>query len=1298
MKSLTLFVSSPGDVRAERQIVGKVIDRLQARYWNFIRLEPVLWEREPLRATGTFQKEIVRPSSCDVVVGILWNRLGTPLPSEFERVGGGRWNSGTEWELNDAVNEFEKQAAVVGEKNARPHVLVYKRTSQRLVEEYEEREIEARQQEEKMKLFEKEFFFNPDGSPKRARSTYETLEEFERVFENHLNDLVRSDLSAFAQQDGEIPIVPISGSPFKGLQAFEVEDAPLFFGRFRAITDVLEQIQSQRDAGNAFVMIYGSSGFGKSSLMRAGVASRLIEPGFIPGTDAWRFSAFFPARGDGTLCENLSRAIFASTCLPELAQIPFNSSQGNSWDIARLSRALESDAKDCFEAISAALDLAGAIDADLPAELDRAPNCHLCLLVDQFEEVFTRNDLVDEERERFFHALGLLSTHPKVWILATMRSEYFPRLADYKALKSLTKKDGGYLLSKPDLTELNQIIRYPALAAGLRFEVDRETNESLSARIYSDMTSDPGALPLLQFCLEELYEQRETEPQPRLTWNAYRMIGGLRGSIATVADTAWAKLSSAAKEARNQVFSELVTVGEKSETLAVRKDADYAAIASAGSGAAEFLESFINAKLLVTSDRKPNNEHAGSIPTVTLAHEALITHWPILTEWIEEHRHLLRARRRFAEYTKQWIEHKKDRQLLLSEGRLRQANEVEDSGFFQLNKNEREVLEKSKKRARGKLAFARGLALVFGLLTLGIGWLYLTAERARESAKQSEIEALGAARRAEESERQAVANARLSEALTEKAEAATKQAEDQKKIAEQREAEAKAKATEALRASARAKQETERAVEAERKAKELLWESEKYKIVLMNEGMKMRQFRRETADALKKMVDRYENSEEPNEKDAAKQSLLFLADRIKDPSLNEKSITPKNKYREEPDLEALEHLRKEFQIPDDLFENDKELVWLIANSESMDDGERQYWFNLWLVMTPSQIEKLRDIFTREREKLGAIEEKYAKEKIPLNQVLGEFEPDEPGTLLAAVSSLTNTITSETEDEEIKDACSSVLSFLRFAVSGHKDGFHEIGYEDLVQRLANLVENCWQVSDSFLINEFPKEFPSLIEMIVASQMTNRDTPPTFRENYLIGYVAYSAKMEDVVLQCMEKVVNNLEPLSSSEEFTSNQLWHLKSSLELIGRVRVNQPGSPELITETYRKIAALQKLEIKRQVDSGQDDRRVADSYGSLSWFQIFSREYKEAVQSAEKSMKLFPQKWVQTNLASALLFSGETEKAMEVHRKNKGKLVDDGTKEKWEHVVKEDFSKFRRVGITHPDMQRVASFLAIDLE
>ncbi len=70
----------------------------------------------------------------------------------------------------------------------------------------------------------------------------------------------------------------------------------------------------------------------------------------------------------------------------------------------------------------------------------------------------------------------------------------------------------------------------------------------------------------------------------------------------------------------------------------------------------------------------------------------------------------------------------------------------------------------------------------------------------------------------------------------------------------------------------------------------------------------------------------------------------------------------------------------DFEIPEKFLKEEADLVALVIQSESMNDGERQYWFNLSEIMNAEQIDKLRDILTREREKLNEIEKKYGPMK------------------------------------------------------------------------------------------------------------------------------------------------------------------------------------------------------------------------------------------------------------------------------------------------------------------------------
>src|ERR1035438_5348169 len=101
MKTLRIFISSPSDVRSERVRAYDVVQRLQEKFQAHIRIESILWEDEPMRATASYQPQIPKPSDSDVVICVLWARIGTRLPQEYKRADGSI-PTGTEWEIGRA--------------------------------------------------------------------------------------------------------------------------------------------------------------------------------------------------------------------------------------------------------------------------------------------------------------------------------------------------------------------------------------------------------------------------------------------------------------------------------------------------------------------------------------------------------------------------------------------------------------------------------------------------------------------------------------------------------------------------------------------------------------------------------------------------------------------------------------------------------------------------------------------------------------------------------------------------------------------------------------------------------------------------------------------------------------------------------------------------------------------------------------------------------------------------------------------------------------------------------------------
>ena len=180
---LVVFISSPGDVGQERLLTTRVLERLQGEFGNRLELWPVLWEHEPLRATEHFQEQVILPSQTDIVICILWSRLGTRLPEGFQRPDGSGYLSGTEWEFEDAIRAFQSKGS--------PHLLVYRRLGDPLVALNDEQSLLDRLQQKKaLETFIDRWFGNAKEGFKAAFHTFQAPDEFESLLEVHLRRLL----------------------------------------------------------------------------------------------------------------------------------------------------------------------------------------------------------------------------------------------------------------------------------------------------------------------------------------------------------------------------------------------------------------------------------------------------------------------------------------------------------------------------------------------------------------------------------------------------------------------------------------------------------------------------------------------------------------------------------------------------------------------------------------------------------------------------------------------------------------------------------------------------------------------------------------------------------------------------------------------------------------------------------------------------------------------------------------------------------------------------------------------------
>jgi CheY-like chemotaxis protein len=183
-----VFISSPGDVIPERRVAKAVIGRLNEEFFGRAYLIPILWEEEPMLASETFQAQIHPPSETEIYVGILWSRIGSPLPDTILRQDGTRYESGTAFEFEDALGGFKEQGT--------PEMLLYRKEGAPTLS-LEDRDVvlDRLDQMDKLNNYLDRWLIGKDGSYIGAFHMFATEDQLDTMLELHLRKLVEARLS-----------------------------------------------------------------------------------------------------------------------------------------------------------------------------------------------------------------------------------------------------------------------------------------------------------------------------------------------------------------------------------------------------------------------------------------------------------------------------------------------------------------------------------------------------------------------------------------------------------------------------------------------------------------------------------------------------------------------------------------------------------------------------------------------------------------------------------------------------------------------------------------------------------------------------------------------------------------------------------------------------------------------------------------------------------------------------------------------------------------------------------------------
>ena len=655
MKKLRIFISSPGDVLQERLIAKKVIANLNRIYSRYVELETIMWEDLPLEATASFQEGIdyfLEKAPVDVAIFILWSRLGSKLGQSFKKADGSEYMSGTEY-------EFDMMYAL-WEQTKRPKIMVYVKDAEpQFVGGSNLGDVkEALEQRDRLQTFIEENFKDRETGTNYAYWQFDKQQTFEERLKTHLTRLIHDQL------DNEIHIREWDGNPYVGLRSYEESESTIFCGRQSLIYDIAEHwIEQNETYTQKPLLVLGESGSGKSSLVKAGLIPYLHNM----STDkmAYKVDTMTPSGFRGNVYQGIVKKLL--DVFPHLGNNPVGT--------------------DLVKGIAPDYDF-----KYLQFALSSVPKKEVTVFfLDQFEELFNDSLINEDEKNKTLQLLNGLCLMPHIWIIISMRNDFYSKFTSYPEFGSLKNK--AYIVDVPNVsaTDISDIVKIPAKKANLSWDIN-EYGEKLSKIIVQE-ANEIKDLPLIEFGLAELFNSKTGD---KLTFTAYEKIGKLKGAVAKYADNFYESLSDGEKKEFEQLLGAVVTVSSQNESKYVRKTSRISDIAKTNIQKS-LIKKLTDAHLFVAG------KDANGESTITIVHEMLFYSWNVIKNWINNQRDFLKKNNYYENLTRVWIEKgNRDADLIQERSQLLEAEYFIFRNENKTSKPTQDYLKKSLRRQSGK--------------------------------------------------------------------------------------------------------------------------------------------------------------------------------------------------------------------------------------------------------------------------------------------------------------------------------------------------------------------------------------------------------------------------------------------------------------------------------------------------------------------------------------------------------------------------------------------------------------------
>ncbi|MCP4662601.1 MAG: hypothetical protein GY856_44970 [bacterium] len=587
-------------------------------------------------------------------------------------------------------------------------------------------------------------------------------------------------------------------NPFPGLRAFEADEDHLFFGRDGQIDEMLSRL-----GRNRFLAVVGTSGSGKSSLVRSGLIPSLYSGYMTKAGSSWRVAVFRPGYDPiGSLAAALNT--------PEVLGV-----EAEAEDAAMQQALLETTLYRSAR---------GLVDCVRQAHL---PEHETVLVVaDQFEELFRfkHNRKIKDSRDSAMAFVKLLleaaqQDEVPLYVVLTMRSDFIGNCTEFPGLAEAAN-DGQFLVPRMTRNERRSAIVGPVAVGGA------EMTPRLVLRLLNDVGDDPDQLPTLQHALMRTWDYWEAhhEDGEPIDLRHYESIGTLKEALSLHAEEAYGELTGErGRKICERLFKALTDMG--SDSRGVRRPIRLAdACELTGASEDEVIAVVERFRLPGRSFLTP----AAGIPLdgdsiLDISHESLMRIWSRLIQWVEDEARsaqiYLRLSKSAARYQAGSAGLWRDPELQLA---LNWRQETSPTAvwsqrydpaferamlFLEHSEKERqlEIAEKERQRRR-QLQWARALAAVFSIGAV-ITLLFLVyalvkkteAEAQRKKAEEYAADAVSQKKIAEQQSRAAVIARNREEDLR-------RQEEEQRKIAVEERRNAKEQERAALDQKAAAEQ------------------------------------------------------------------------------------------------------------------------------------------------------------------------------------------------------------------------------------------------------------------------------------------------------------------------------------------------------------------------------------------------------------------------------------------------------------------------------------------------------------